>query len=342
MALPLDNTSGTDEVHSALSLNFPSSLNLATSVLLSTWLLLPSRLRVAVYDLLRRVGALLYPQPDHATVHRLPFGLYLKKRQTNPSSSHNELAALQLLRRYTTIPVPTPLDLVHKPAANPAAADPFSVAEAETETEAYGETYLLTTRVPGIPLYRCQHVLSDADLADLAAQLAAHLAQLRAVPQQQQQPNNNTHTHQKTKFKIEICDARGHAIRDPRIRGGEPVGPFPDEAAFSRELMFSDDAARRGHRVVFTHADLNPRNILVEKRGGQGQGSLGRWVVAGIVDWENAGFYPEYWDCTKAFFEGFRWSARYNGMVKMVFAALGDYERELEVERRSWQLGDAI
>jgi aminoglycoside phosphotransferase (APT) family kinase protein len=288
-----------------------------------------------VYDLLRKVGALLYPQPDHATVHRLPFGLYLK-RQTDSARSRNELAALQLLHRYTTIPVPKPLDLVHKPAkpANPAAADPFSVAEAET----YGETYLVTTRVPGLPLYRCQHVLSDADLADLAAQLAAHLAQLRAVPRQCNNTNINTHQ----KIKIKICDARGEAVRDPRIRGGEPVGPFPDEAAFSRELMFSDDAARRGHRVVFTHADLNPRNILVERRG-EGQGTLGgRWVVAGIVDWENAGFYPEYWDCTKAFFEGFRWSTRYNDMVKKVFASLGDYERELEVERRSWKLGDAI
>ncbi|KAL2173890.1 uncharacterized protein P884DRAFT_316935 [Thermothelomyces heterothallicus CBS 202.75] len=296
-----------------------SPLNLATSVLLSTWLMFPSRLRVAVYDLLRKVGALLYAQPDHATVHRLPFGLYLK-RQTDPASSRNEFAALRLLRRHTTVPVPRPLDVAHKPASR---ADPFSVAE----------TYLVTTRVPGVPLYRCQHVLSDADLADLARQLAAHLAQLRAVPRPirgiEQFPD------------AVICNTLGEAVRDPRIRGGEPVGPFADEAAFSRELMFAEDPARRGHRVVFTHADLNPRNILVERRsaGGHGQGG---WVVSGIVDWENSGFYPDYWDCTKAFFEGFRWSRRYNDMVRGVFAALGDYEKELEVERRSWELGDGI
>ncbi|KAL2020647.1 hypothetical protein VTK56DRAFT_8137 [Thermocarpiscus australiensis] len=301
--------------------NSLSPLNLATSILLSTWLMFPSRLRVAVYDLLREVGALLYHQPDHATVHRLPFGLYLK-RQTDPARSRNEFTALQLLRRHTTVPVPKPLDLAHKPANR---ADPFSVAE----------TYLVTTSVPGVPLYRCQHVLSDADLADLAAQLAAHLAQLRAVPQQP--------THQTKRDRdAAICDALGGAVRDPRIRGGEPVGPFPDEGAFSRELMFSDDPARRGHRVVFTHADLNPRNILVERRRTAGGGGPGGWVVSGIVDWETAGFYPEYWDCTKAFFEGFRWSRRYNDMMRRVFAALGDYEKELEIERRSWELGDGI
>jgi aminoglycoside phosphotransferase len=41
--------------------------------------------------------------------------------------------------------------------------------------------------------------------------------------------------------------------------------------------------------IVFTHGDLSPQNILVE--GGH---------VSGIVDWEQAGWYPEYWEYVKA------------------------------------------
>ncbi|CAD0038806.1 unnamed protein product [Aureobasidium pullulans] len=42
---------------------------------------------------------------------------------------------------------------------------------------------------------------------------------------------------------------------------------------------------------VFTHADLNPSNILV--RGEE---------VVGIIDWEFAGWYPHYWEYTSAWF----------------------------------------
>ena len=41
-------------------------------------------------------------------------------------------------------------------------------------------------------------------------------------------------------------------------------------------------------RIVLTHGDLVPRNILVKN---------GR--IVGIIDWEMAGFYPEYWEYAK-------------------------------------------
>lgn len=44
-----------------------------------------------------------------------------------------------------------------------------------------------------------------------------------------------------------------------------------------------------GHDIVLTHGDLDPRNILVQ----------GSEVVA-ILDWEFAGYYPEYWEYCKA------------------------------------------
>ncbi|KAF1958343.1 hypothetical protein CC80DRAFT_354141, partial [Byssothecium circinans] len=46
------------------------------------------------------------------------------------------------------------------------------------------------------------------------------------------------------------------------------------------------------HRIVLTHGDFHPRNILAELR----EDSL---VIRGVVDWEAGGSYPEYWEYIK-------------------------------------------
>lgn len=47
----------------------------------------------------------------------------------------------------------------------------------------------------------------------------------------------------------------------------------------------------KDHKIVMTHGDLSPRNILVQ----------GSKVVA-ILDWEMSGYYPEYWEYVKALY----------------------------------------
>lgn len=108
------------------------------------------------------------------------------------------------------------------------------------------------TRVPGATLATCRDALSDQDYANLSAQLKYCVSQLRDIPK----PINNGMT---------ICNTLGEACRDPRIRDWAPIGPFPDEASFSQNLRFSDEPSRRGHKIVFTHGDLNPRNIMMER-----------------------------------------------------------------------------
>ncbi|KAJ3473072.1 hypothetical protein NLG97_g10533 [Lecanicillium saksenae] len=137
---------------------------------------------------------------------------------------------------------------------------------------------------------------------------------------------------------MSICNTLGEACREPH--NSAPVGPFKDETAFSQELRFPDEPSRRGHKIVFSHADLNPRNIIV-RRVECADGSK-EWELSGIIGWETAGYYPEYWDCTKAFVEGSRWPKRHNVVMKRVFAAFGDYEAEIDVERRSWKSGDGV
>ncbi|OJD11386.1 hypothetical protein AJ78_07836 [Emergomyces pasteurianus Ep9510] len=102
-----------------------------------------------------------------------------------------------------------------------------------------------------------------------------------------------------------ICSLTGSAIRSVRVRNHK-VGPCENEqefndylisAAFSR--MFSSEKAYRHarnraqklhsmpHRVVFSHGNLKHHNVMVHK---------GR--ISGFLDWESAGWYPEYWEYT--------------------------------------------
>ena len=235
-------------------------LRFPASALLAIWLVVPTKLRIAAYERLRQIGTYLYGKAnDYSTVQRLPFGLYLKY-QGEPDSGRNEFNALKMVRKYTSIPVSESIDVISKPGDTD---DPLSFPEA----------YLLLTRVPGLPLSRCQDVLSDRDCEQITNQLKDYVAQLRSIPR-------------KSNPDVSICNTLGEACQDPRICGGQPVGPFSDEAAFNQVIRYSDDPCRLGHKIVFTHADLNPRNILID-RFVQSDRSQG-WRVTGIVDWENS------------------------------------------------------
>ncbi|EFY89575.1 hypothetical protein MAC_04430 [Metarhizium acridum CQMa 102] len=72
------------------------------------------------------------------------------------------------------------------------------------------------------------------------------------------------------------------------------------------------------HDVDFTHGDFALHNILVYN---------GR--VSGFIDWESAGWYPEYWEFTTPL----RWTSR-DSEKGSLFLQLGGhrYEKELESE----------
>ena len=52
-----------------------------------------------------------------------------------------------------------------------------------------------------------------------------------------------------------------------------------------------------GHASVFTHANVQRKNILVEKISPQeteGDEERSQWRVSAVVDWEDSGWYPSY------------------------------------------------
>ncbi|KAK7973796.1 hypothetical protein PG989_015644 [Apiospora arundinis] len=74
---------------------------------------------------------------------------------------------------------------------------------------------------------------------------------------------------------------------------------------------------------VFTHGDLNPSNIFV--RGDE---------VVGIIDWETAGWYPDYWEYTSAWTVSFmneEWQSIIDQFLQPHPAAL-----KMERTRQRW------
>ena len=60
-----------------------------------------------------------------------------------------------------------------------------------------------------------------------------------------------------------------------------------------------------GHRSTLTHSDVQRKNIILRENVDAGASGPGRFDPY-IIDWEDAGWYPEYWEYFAAF-AGFRW-----------------------------------
>ncbi|EFE34612.1 uncharacterized protein ARB_06375 [Trichophyton benhamiae CBS 112371] len=73
------------------------------------------------------------------------------------------------------------------------------------------------------------------------------------------------------------------------------------------------------HKVYFTNSDIHMTNLFVTR---------GR--LSGVVDWENAGFKPEYWEYIRAM-----WAYGADKHAKCLYgSAFGDkYKEEYEAER---------
>ena len=127
--------------------------------------------------------------------------------------------------------------------------------------------------------------LSPADRALVITQLRDYINQLCAI---------------KSPGGV-ICFFGGRPAVDARFYRNEG-GPFANDAEYN-EFLISDlvgtsiipdmirTQMRTDHEIVLTHGDLHVINIMV--RSGEG--------VVAIIDWELAGFYPEYHDLLQPF-----------------------------------------
>ena len=187
----------------------------------------------------------------------------------NPYLRLAEARAMEFVAENTSIPVPRVLDI-------------FTVDKRLNIVMEYIDAPSLDTVWPDMSLERRELIVT---------QLKDFIIQLRALP-----PPHPGRVH--------AIDESG--LFDPRQQN-EPFGPFSCVADFhtfigvnyiqehlpkeNPELSDSlEKCATRSYRTTFTHGDLAPRNILV--KGDK---------IVGIIDWECAGWYPEYWEYTSCY-----------------------------------------
>lgn len=260
------------------------------------WIQSPAFFRAFTYKHLARVSNRLYDYTGSDRTFRLPFNLYLRVASSDWAPKHQaEAQSLRLIEKYTHVPAPRAIDTVQ-----------YS-----------GSSFLLMTGMPGEIIGRKIHTMTDEQLHSVAWDLKKYIAEMRQILN-------------KTGLGLQICNALGEGILDWRIGDSQRRDlRFQDETQFNEylteDLPLDEDARKLiskshgvKHDIVFTHADLNLRNILVDGNG----------KISGIVDWECAGWYPEYWEYTKAHF-----SARYNvRWTADVFDQVLCYRDELKAE----------
>jgi len=149
------------------------------------------------------------------------------------------------------------------------------------------QTCIYMTRIPGDPLSELLLEMDESTLSQIVDEVREQVKKLRSL---QDEGYIGSVNHG-------VCL---DAIFRPGRTGGP--GPFASETAMNEFLLKNRGHSgylpidhhllkfmnSKTHRIVFTHADLAPRNIIV--RDGH---------LSGIVDWQMAGWYPEYWESVK-------------------------------------------
>lgn len=204
-------------------------------------------------------------------ISQLPFGLVLKQ---SDGTRIEEVLAMEAARR-AGIPVPRVIcygehpDMPHAPVS------------------------ILMTRLPGHELREVYESLTQTEKDTVLFEMKAYLSSMR-------------------KWKSpwgehRICSSSGTSIRSVRVPFTS-MGPFETEQDMNDYLLYPrgfdmydndddfpalkkrvDKLFENKHNIVYTHGDLKHHNILVHEGH-----------VSGFIDWESAGWYPEYWEFTTA------------------------------------------
>ncbi|EGE03154.1 hypothetical protein TEQG_08620 [Trichophyton equinum CBS 127.97] len=203
----------------------------------------------------------------------------------------NEANALLAVEKFTTINAPRLIDSVMIDATS---------------------GFIIMTRIFGDRLDNVYFLTTWEERTKIGEDLAKWIAEMRQIP---------------NKSNYLIADTLGGPISDHRF-SGESWGPFNTVSDFIDRLTRDVTKPRnepplsllyeRKYDVCFTHSDLHMSNLFVTR---------GR--LSGTIDWENAGFKPEYWEFTRSLWP-------YGGERNLCYiytcAFDGKYNDELEAE----------
>ncbi|KAJ3792828.1 kinase-like domain-containing protein [Lentinula aff. detonsa] len=205
-----------------------------------------------------------------------------------------EFEATQYARKHTKLPIPRVYDL-------------FTSKDNQV-------AYLIMEYVPGEMLLRKWRFLSASQKHSIMVQVKDIITEMRSIRPQRSQRWIGSFT--------------GGPFLDFLIGGNDPYGSFDNETEFNnfhisqftsqaycevhsvRERLASIHREMpNDHDIVFTHGDINLRNILVDFNRDRPDDDV---HIVALVDWEQAGWRPAYWEKAKLVFgaePGSDWSA---------------------------------
>lgn len=205
--------------------------------------------------------------------------------------------AIDFVRRSTSIPVPR-------------------IVSSQLDVEPAASGWILMDRIPGVQLGEAWPNLDQEGRTRVATELKGYLKELHALRPQ---------------AAGWIGSCTGGPAYCHRIDNLTTCGPFTSVAEFNDFLVAPikrcprpEWEAKYRQRLgdefdtIFIHADLWRENILVDPSTG---------AVTGIIDWEMAGFWPEWWEFRTAM-----QSANERWWAELVYQVMAQYESETEAD----------
>ncbi|KAF1972328.1 hypothetical protein BU23DRAFT_580944 [Bimuria novae-zelandiae CBS 107.79] len=162
-----------------------------------------------------------------------------------------------------------------------------------------GHVCLIMQRMPGVPLDQLWPTLKDFEKSVICAKLNGILTSIRSIPA-------------------------------PPLYG-KICGPFDSEDHFNAALVkrlrsawaqmkkhsFKADFYEKnlgrvlvGHKPVFSHSDLQRKNVLVHWDTLQG-------LTVSLIDWGDAGWFPAYWEYFTAL-QGVQWDDHWSQRIEEI------------------------
>lgn len=203
----------------------------------------------------------------HAAVVQISPDIVLKTQDTEDQT---EITALRHIEKYAQhIPIPRLLGAL-----------------------AYdGKIRIFMSYIQGTPVKELWTSLLPEQKSCIRDQVAGIFAELRKVPLPSDYMGCGI-----PPTCVDVRAGKRHSM--PEVRSEAEFNDFllsePKSGISATYLTFlKESCLRTDHRIVMTHGDLTPRNIIANI-------SDAGVEVVGLVDWECAGAYPEYWEYVKS------------------------------------------
>lgn len=168
--------------------------------------------------------------------------------------------------------------------------------------KATDSNFIIMEYIEGMSLDALWDSLGETGRSEIAKQLRQSFAALRSIPSQGYygrlgaQPYDDIFLGSSltlngpftTEAELNEAFYQRYASLHPELAAGR--------GAYYREVVFP--SLLTNHPPIFTHGDLQAKNILVRNADG----------LPFVIDWECSAFYPSYWEYTNALWTSRRWS----------------------------------